>query len=76
MSTLVMFQDAVSASLLFRVDETTSRSQFLAHYAFPSVNHPDTGIGIKGGKKLGGDPTTGKHTYSHSTFYSSKTVIL
>ena len=62
---IVIFKDGVSATLLFRVDETTSRSQFLAHYAFPSVNHPDTGIGNKGGTQIGGDPTSGTCHYLH-----------
>lgn len=54
---IVMFEDAteeseaVSAVLLFRVDETTSRSQFLAHYSFTPLNHPDTGVQMKGGTK-------------------------
>ena len=63
---IVIFKDGVSATLLFRVDETTSRSQFLAHYAFPSVNHPDTGIGNKGGTQIGGDPTSGMHLLTTS----------
>ena len=41
-------QEAASATLLFRVDETTSRSQFLAHFAFPKVDHPETGVALKG----------------------------
>ena len=43
---------AASATLLFRVDETTSRSQFLAHFAFPSMDHPDTGVALKGATRL------------------------
>ena len=66
---IVIFKDGVSATLLFRVDETTSRSQFLAHYAFPSVNHPDTGIGNKGGTQIGGDPTSGTYTSSEGSHY-------
>ena len=55
---IVIFKDpkeansASSATLLFRVDETTSRSQFLAHFAFPSVDHPETGVALKGGTRL------------------------
>ena len=44
--------EAASATLLFRVDETTSRSQFLAHFAFPSMDHPDTGVALKGATRL------------------------
>ena len=77
---IVLFEDALSATLLFRVDETTSRSQFLAHYAFPSVNHPDTGIAIKGGKRLGGDSTTGRgklgeRLFSHIYFIVITTLF-
>lgn len=55
---IVVFKDpisqgsAASATLLFRIDETTSRSQFLAHFAFPSVQHPETGVAIKGASKM------------------------
>lgn len=55
---IVVFKDpispgsAASATLLFRIDETTSRSQFLAHFAFPSVEHPETGVAIKGASKI------------------------
>ena len=53
---IVIFKDPkeseASATLLFRVDETTSRSQFLAHFAFPSVDHPETGVALKGGSRL------------------------
>ena len=55
---IVVFKDpteasaAASATLLFRVDETTSRSQFLAHFAFPSMDHPDTGVALKGATRL------------------------
>ena len=83
---IVLFEDALSATLLFRVDETTSRSQFLAHYAFPSVNHPDTGIAIKGGTRIGGDSTTGRGKlgkalfpylfYCYYYFVWSKNIIL
>jgi len=37
-----------SATLLFRVDETTSRSQFLAHYSFTKVDDPDSGLQMRG----------------------------
>ena len=56
---IVLFKDpladensAASATLLFRIDETTSRSQFLAHFAFPSSDHLETGVGLKGASKL------------------------
>ena len=61
---IVMFEDppsvatslsaasAATATLLFRVDETTSRSQFLAHFAFPSVTDPDTGVALLGGTPI------------------------
>ena len=57
---IVMFKDSESANsasaamLLFRVDETTSRSQFLAHFAFPSVDNEETGLALKGATKLEG----------------------
>ena len=59
---IVMFKDSESANsdssfaamLLFRVDETTSRSQFLAHFAFPSVDNQETGVALKGATKLEG----------------------
>ena len=47
-----MASAAASATLLFRVDETTSRSQFLAHFAFPAMDHPDTGVALKGATRL------------------------
>ena len=38
------------ASLLFRVDETTSsRSQFLAHFSFTPTDSKDTGVQLRGG---------------------------
>ena len=43
------------AMLLFKVDETTSRSQFLAHYSFTPASGPqasDTGVQTKGGVKV------------------------
>jgi len=58
---IVMFKDSASANsasaalLLFRVEETTSRSQFLAHFAFPSVDNEETGVALKGATKLEGD---------------------
>ena len=62
---IVMFKDSESANsaapslpfsamLLFRVDETTSRLQFLAHFAFPSVDNQETGVALKGATKLEG----------------------
>ena len=39
------------AVLLFKVEETTSRSQFLAHYSFTPNDQPDTGTFIRGGKR-------------------------
>jgi hypothetical protein len=67
---IVLFEDpaslqiAASATLLFRVDETTSHSQFLAHYAFVPVDHPDTGIVMKGGAKVD-DPSSGTNNGIH-----------
>ena len=43
------------ATLLFKVDETTSRSQFLAHYSFTPATGPqasDTGVQTKGGVQV------------------------
>eukprot|EP00095_Tigriopus_kingsejongensis_P003735 maker-scaffold357_size197762-snap-gene-0.47 protein:Tk03735 transcript:maker-scaffold357_size197762-snap-gene-0.47-mRNA-1 annotation:"PREDICTED: uncharacterized protein LOC658825" len=57
---LVLFQDVedvsgrpTEATLLFRVDEPTSRSQFLAHYSFTPVNSPEeTAVQLRGGTPL------------------------
>ena len=63
---VVMFHDfpqneAGTSSLIFRVDQSTSRSTFLAHYAFvpaqetnPDSNHYETRFRIKGGSKQSG----------------------
>ena len=50
-------QDKNVAMLLFRVDETTSRSQFLAHYAFTpaSLASSDTALQIRGGTRVKDD---------------------
>ena len=41
------------ASLLFRVDETTtSRSQFLAHFSFTPTDAKDTGVQLRGGTPM------------------------
>lgn len=56
---IVQFQDFYGSSkrprkatLLFRVDDTTSRSQFLAHYSFTPEDNPDTGLHFKGGTRV------------------------
>ena len=41
-----------------RVEETTLRSQFLAHFAFPSVDNEEKEVALKGATKL-----EGMHTY-------------
>ena len=50
---------SASATLLFKIDETTSRSQFLAHYSFTPVDEPRTGIQTRGGTRV---PDTGKQS--------------
>ena len=46
------FDEKNIALLLFRVDETTSQSQFLAHYSFTPIGEKPVGTGlhIRGGK--------------------------
>ena len=46
------FNEKNIALLLFRVDETTSQSQFLAHYSFTPIGEKPVGTGlhIRGGK--------------------------
>ena len=41
--------------MTFRVDETTSRSQFLAHFSFTSVDDPDLGLKTRGGGRVNQD---------------------
>ena len=52
--------ESASATLLFRVEETTSRSQFLAHFAFPSINEEETGVALKGSVDTKEDDEMGK----------------
>lgn len=75
---IVMFKDSESANsapspfaamLLFRVDETTSRSQFLAHFAFPSVDNQETGVALKGATKLEGSDCSWKFEESRCRHY-------
>ena len=60
------------ALLLFRVDETTTQSQFLAHYSFtPIGDTPEgTSLHIRGGKVR-----TGNSTFDEEYQYSSGTSI-
>ena len=37
---------------MFKIDESTSLSQFLAHYSFTTIDKEDTGFQIKGGIKV------------------------
>ena len=48
------FDEKNIALLLFRVDETTSQSQFLAHYSFTPIGEKPVGTGlhIRGGKVI------------------------
>ena len=51
---LVLFEEGRKgqATLTVRVDEVTSRTQFLVHYSFtPEDNKDGTGIQIKGGTR-------------------------
>ena len=59
---LVQFRDFLPdeknvAMLLFKVEETTSRTQFLAHYSFtPALGPPaDTAVQIRGGVRAKDD---------------------
>ena len=50
---IVLFGDSGTNSvLLFKIDESTSLSQFLAHYSFTTIDKEDTGFQIKGGIKV------------------------
>jgi hypothetical protein len=50
---IVLFGDSgVNSVLLFKIEESTSLSQFLAHYSFTTVDKEDTGFQIKGGIKV------------------------
>ena len=44
-----MENEGDSALLLVRVEEQTSRSQFLAHFSFTPESRPRTGLQIRGG---------------------------
>ena len=56
---VVMFLDHAedtysSPLLLVGVDHPTQRSQFLAHFSFTSIHNKDTGLKLRGAKKLTG----------------------